>query len=49
LNDIVANEKNPEGPSVLMDLGLSHHYPQVLTIPVTIISSMLHRNTRKIF
>jgi len=43
------NEKNSEGSSVVMDLGLSHNYPQVLTIPVTIVSSMLHRNKRKIF
>jgi len=49
LNDIVMNEKNPEGPSVVMGLGLSHHYAQVLTIPVIITSNMLHNNKRKIF
>jgi len=43
------NEKNPEVSSVVMVLGLSHHYAQVLTIPVTIISNMLDRNKRKIF
>jgi len=42
------NEKNPDGPSVVMDLGLSHHYAQVLTIPVTIISNIPHRNKRDI-
>jgi hypothetical protein len=43
------NEKNLEGPSVVMDLGLSHQYAQVLTIPVKIISNMLHKNKRKTF
>jgi len=43
------NEKNSEGTSVVMDLGLSHHYAQVLTKPVKIISYMLHRNRRKTF
>jgi len=38
------NEKSPEGLSVIMDLGLSHHYAQVLTIPVKIISNMTNRN-----
>jgi len=43
------NEKNPEGPSLVMDLGLSDHSAKVLTIPVKIISNMLHRNKRKTF
>jgi hypothetical protein len=34
------NEKNPEEPSIVMDLGLSHQYAQVITIPVKIISNM---------
>jgi len=29
LNDIVMNEKNHDVPSVVMDLGLSHHYAQI--------------------
>jgi hypothetical protein len=37
------NERNPEGPSVVMDLGLSHHYAQVLTMAVKIISNMTDR------
>jgi len=42
------NEKKyHNGPSVVMDLGLSQHYAQVLTIPVKISSNMLHRNKRK--
>jgi len=32
-----------------MDLGLSHHYAQVLTIPVKIISNMPHRNKGRDF
>jgi hypothetical protein len=28
------NEKNSEEPSIVMDLGLSHHYAQVLTLPL---------------
>ena len=43
------NEKNPDGPSVVMDLGLSHYYAQVLTIPVKIISNMPHRNKKRHF
>jgi len=42
------NEKNPDGPSVVMDLGLSQHYAQALTIPVKIISNIPHRNKRDI-
>jgi hypothetical protein len=34
LNDIGMNEKNPEGPSVVMDLRISHHCAQVPIIPV---------------
>jgi len=34
LNDIGMNEKNPEGPSVVMDLRLTRQYAQVITIPV---------------
>jgi len=48
VNDIVLNEKNPEGPSVVMDLGLSPHCAQVLTISVKIISNISHRNKRDI-
>jgi len=43
------NEKNHDGPSVVMDLGLSHHYAQVLTIPVKIFSYMPHRNKGRHF
>jgi len=43
------NEKNPEGPSIVMDLGLSHHYARVLTTPAKIISNMLHTHKRKTF
>ena len=43
------NEKIPEGPSVVIDLGLSHYYAQVLTIPVIIISNMPHRIKRRYF
>jgi hypothetical protein len=43
------NEKNSLGPSVIMDLGLSHHYAQVLTIAVKRLSNMPHRIEIKIF
>ena len=46
LNDIVMNKKNPEGHSVVMDLGLSPHYAQVLTVSVKFISNIPHRNKR---
>jgi len=42
------NQKTPDRPSIVMDLGLSHHYAQVLTVPVTIISNIPHRNKRDI-
>jgi len=42
------NEKNPEGPSVVMDIGLSPHYAQVPTISVKTISNISHRNKRDI-
>ena len=43
------NEKNHDGPSVVMDLGLSHHYAQVITIPVKIFSNMPKRNKGRHF
>jgi len=46
LNDTVMKQKNPEGPSVVMDLGLSEQYAQVLTIAVKIISNMPQRTER---
>jgi hypothetical protein len=46
LNDNVMNEKNPEGLSVLMDLGLSDHYAQMLNIPGKIFSNMPQRIER---
>jgi len=49
LNDIGINEKNPDRPSVLMDLGLSRHYAQVLTIPIKNSSNMINRNKRNLF
>jgi len=42
------NEKTPDRPSAVMHLGLSHHYAQVLTVPVTIIGNIPHRNKRDI-
>jgi hypothetical protein len=42
-------KKYHDGPSVVMDLGLSQHYAQVRTIPVKISSNMLHGNKRKTF
>jgi hypothetical protein len=41
------NEKNPEGPSVVLHLEISHHYAQVPIIAVKIISNMLYRNKKK--
>jgi hypothetical protein len=32
------NEKNPDRLSILMDLGLSLHYAQVLTMPLICIT-----------
>jgi len=43
------NETNPDRLSVEKYLGLSHHYSQMLSIPVKITSNMLHRNKRKAF
>jgi len=42
------NQKSPDRPSAAMHLRLSHHYAQVLTVPVTIISNIPHRNERDI-
>jgi hypothetical protein len=36
LNDNLMKEKNSLEPSVIIDLGLSHHYAQVLTIAVNV-------------
>jgi hypothetical protein len=43
------NEKNPLQSLVIMDLGLSLHYAQVLTIAVELLSNMPHRTKRKTF
>ena len=42
-------KKYHNGLSVVMDLGLSQHYAQVLTIPVKTSSNMLHRNKERNF
>jgi hypothetical protein len=40
LNDIVMKVKNSLEPSVIMDLGLSLHYVQVLTIALKLLSNV---------
>jgi len=42
------NEKNPEGPSVVMDLRLTHQYAQVLIIPVYIFSNNITEDLKDI-
>jgi hypothetical protein len=43
----VMNVKNPDGLSIIMDLGLSHQYAQVLSVPLKIFSNMTHKIARR--
>ena len=41
------NENNPEESSIVIDLGLSCHYAQLLTTPLRIFSNIPHRSKER--
>ena len=49
LLDVITNETNFIGSSVVTDLGLSDHHAQVLSIPISDVSNAPHRIKRRQF
>jgi len=49
LDAVITNKKKSINSLKVMDLGLSHHYAQILSIPVSEFSNIPHRIKKRQF